>query len=92
MSDRTFERRFALFRASAMVDLRRLSSRRWSTNISRWRARLFCLTAEEECEDSESRRRLSWDTRVSLYGRVNKGGRSSVVTVEGYLFEDVLEL
>jgi hypothetical protein len=58
MSDRTLVRRFARFRASVMVDLRRRSSRRWSESISRCRERLFCFTAEDECA-SESSRRVS---------------------------------
>ena len=66
MSDRTFDKRFALLRASEMVDFKRAKSRRWSDNISRWRARLFCFTAD--CPDSESRRRESWPTSASLYG------------------------
>jgi hypothetical protein len=64
MSERTLERRFALLRASVRDDFRRDSSRRWSCKISRWRARLFCLTAD--MVGSESRRRVSWFIRSSL--------------------------
>lgn len=67
MSERTLERRFARSRDSAMAEVRRFSSRRWSVRISRWRVRLFCLRAEEVRVASESRRRDSWAIRVSLY-------------------------
>lgn len=65
MSLRTLERRLALFRASWSWDLRRVSSRRWSWRISRWRERLFCLVADAVRVASESRRRVSCDMSVS---------------------------
>lgn len=71
MSDRTFDSKFALFRASLIVDLILASSRRWSDRISRCRARLFCFTAEDECPDSESSSRDSWPTRPSLCSRTS---------------------
>lgn len=67
MSDRTFERRFARSRDSAIADVRRDNSRLWSVRISRWRARLFCLRAEEVSVASESRRRASWATKDSRF-------------------------
>lgn len=67
MSDRTFERRFARFRASWIWDFRRASSRRCSWRISRWRERLFCFRAEAVRVASESRRRESCDMRDSRW-------------------------
>ena len=52
-------------RASEIVDLIRDSSRRWSDRISRWRARLFNLTADEEASESSSL--VSWPTSASLF-------------------------
>jgi hypothetical protein len=71
MSDRTVERRFARLRASWIWDFRRESSRRWSCRISRCRERLFCFRAEAVRVASESRRRESWDMRVSRWMAVN---------------------
>lgn len=52
-------------RASVMVDFMRDSSRRWSDRISRWRARLLSLTAEDEASESSSRD--SWPTSASRF-------------------------
>jgi hypothetical protein len=68
MSLRTFDKRFALFRASCMFDRNLESSRRCSWRISRWRERLFCFSAEDVSVDSESRSLDSCDMRVSRYG------------------------
>lgn len=67
MSERTFDRRFARSRASEILDERRFSSRRCSANTSRWRARLFCLRAEEVRVASESSRRVSWPINDSRW-------------------------
>ena len=65
MSERTLESKLARWRASAMEDLRRTSSRRWSRRISRWRVRLLDFRAEVVRGDSESRRRVSWAMSAS---------------------------
>lgn len=74
MSRRTLESRFALFRASRRLEVRRESSRWWSRRISRWRDRLFCFRAEEVRVDSESRRRESWEMSVSRWEVDVSGG------------------
>lgn len=76
MSERTFESRFARSRASEMLDERRFSSRRCSASTSRWRARLFCLRAEEVRVASESRRRVSWPIKASRFWTLDVYARS----------------
>ena len=55
-----------------MEDLRRMSSRRWSRRISRWRTRLLDFRAEVVRGDSESRRRASWVMRASRWIEINQ--------------------
>lgn len=93
MSERTFDRRFARSRASEMLDERRFSSRRCSDSTSRWRARLFCLSAEEVRVASESRRRVSWpinDSRCEMLDMQYPSLSSPVVGK--YLLEETLDL
>lgn len=73
MSERTFVRRLARWRADWRVDFREPNSRRSFCRTSRCRERLFCLRAEAVRVLSESRRRVSWFMRVSRWGVVRKG-------------------
>lgn len=70
MSERTWERRCWRSRDSEMEARRRLSSRLWSWSTSRWRERLFCLSADEVRADSESRRRVSCAIRASRWSEL----------------------
>lgn len=72
MSSRTLESKFARFLASCSADRNRPRSRLCSASFSRRSERLFCLRAEDVRLASESKRRASWLTTLSLLNRSQK--------------------
>lgn len=94
MSERTLESKLARSRDSAMADVNRWSSRRWSWRTSRWRERLFCLRAEDVRVASESSKRESWEMRASRWIRYQQTIRirRHISDRQTHSFEEVFQL